>query len=489
MHALQSVSPTHEAELTSSCEKADSLQKTMQPTFPTGRSSAATVRSRSGGVIATDENLDPAVESVEQLVMVSEEAAIDLIKEREDLLSSKFERSIYQARETNILTSEQERVLLIEQPTASKMSYQDAHPMIYRTLEAVRSTDELAELLQAPKNWRKRLAKATAGENNIILTKLRTLATLPGLYENPASNAMKSVFLAMGYGLRLPDFDLWDQEDKTIGGVLSHHVLDYCGRTDIHVVVNGISRLALEQKTETSWRDSDLYYQGSRLIQLLLHMYGHGCPAMLATNKKFKLIFENRQRNRIFTFPYGDSSDNEYLNSCAIGRVDRGSFLEVLAILMMSARVVLPPSTQVDAEGTPVTAASWKQGTDVGKPLKGTHPIVSKTIDQHGESHEDPTTPTPSRRHLHVPSFPAICPLTNKLVQVSVRVYSDDVASAIAHELVEAEIQRDLEAERAQAVNTPPLHREGVLIQAQQEKQMPLSTSADTLIDEPEPKK
>lgn len=127
-----------------------------------------------------------------------------------------------------------------------------------------------------------------------------------------------------------------------VGGILVEYEYDLKGRSDPHFR-NSVGRnlIASEIKTHQSFGYGDAWHQDSRGIQLLSSLYTFNCPTFLVTQKQWKLLVENTERNWVLTFPFGSNEGYpQHGNSLLCAQMGR-DFLKAIVICLLSRRPLL----------------------------------------------------------------------------------------------------------------------------------------------------
>ena len=191
-------------------------------------------------------------------------------------------------------------IQLIRKPTASKMSHRLLNPFIYRNLQDVGTFDDLATLLDSPSNWIERYLNLVAS-NPIIQNFFSRFRRLP----DDASEAnVQSMFICLVAQIAVVlgvDFGVGSETKIVVGGILARMEYDLRSCTDPNFFDPDTKRrlLGTEVKTALTFTDRDMWHHKSRGIQSISAMYSFNCPVLLLTQKIWKLIVENRDRNAI----------------------------------------------------------------------------------------------------------------------------------------------------------------------------------------------
>jgi hypothetical protein len=133
-----------------------------------------------------------------------------------------------------------------------------------------------------------------------------------------------------------------------VGGILAKYQYDLRSKTDPHFLsVSGMNLIASEAKTHRTFASGEMWYHGSRGIQVLSALYAFNCPTFLFTHRQWKLFFKNRDPNAILTFPYDDNVDHTpHVNSSLVQPMGT-TFLKAIVFCLLSRRVSLEESMKL----------------------------------------------------------------------------------------------------------------------------------------------
>jgi hypothetical protein len=240
-------------------------------------------------------------------------------------------------------TAEGSDVVLIRKPTASNLSHRLLNPFIYRNIHTAGTLDDLSSLLDTPDDWEVRYNQVVA-DGRII----RKLNRFSALADDAAESDIQSQFIglveAIAYAL---DIDLISSSETKIivGGILARYQYDLRSKTDPHFLnTSGLNLIASEAKTPRTFGLGEMWYHGSRGIQVLSALYAFNCPTFLFTQRQWKLFVETRDRNAILTFPYNDNDEHTpHVNSSLVQPMGT-TFLKAIVICLLSRRVSLEES-------------------------------------------------------------------------------------------------------------------------------------------------
>jgi hypothetical protein len=240
-------------------------------------------------------------------------------------------------------TAEGSDVVLIRKPTASNLSHRLLNPFIYRNIQTAGTLDDLASLLDTPHDWEVFYNQVVA-DGRII----RKLYRFSALADDAAESDIQSRFIdivqTIAYALGV-DLDTSSETKIIVGGILARYEYDLRSNTDPHFVsTSGVDLIASEAKTHRTFGLGEMWYHGSRGIQVLSALYAFNCPTFLFTQRQWKLFVENTDRNAILTFPYDDNDTHTpHVNSSLVQPMGT-TFLKAIVICLLSRRVSLEES-------------------------------------------------------------------------------------------------------------------------------------------------
>ena len=240
-------------------------------------------------------------------------------------------------------TAEGSDVVLIRKPTASNLSHRLLNPFIYRNIQTAGTLDDLATLLDTPDGWEVRYNQIV-GDGYIIdqMNDFRNLPddTLESDIHSEFINVVGSIASRLRVRIRSKS------ETKIIvGGILARYQYDLRSKTDPHFLnTRGLNLIASEAKTHRTFAPGEMWYHGSRGVQVLSALYAFNCPTFLFTQRQWKLFVENSDRNAILTFPYDDNDNHTpHVNSSLVQPMGT-TFLKAIVICLLSRRVSLEGS-------------------------------------------------------------------------------------------------------------------------------------------------
>jgi hypothetical protein len=240
-------------------------------------------------------------------------------------------------------TSDGTDVVLVRKPTASNLPHRVLNPYIYRNIKNVGPLDELARLLDTPSDWETKYNQVV--QDGYIIDQMND-------FRNLSVNTLEADIQCQFGGLvsaiaRSLDLRIRpSSETKVIvGGILARYQYDVRSKTDPHFLnINGLHLIASEVKTHRTFAPGEMWYHGSRGIQVLSALYAFNCPTFLFTQRQWKLFVENTARNAILTFPYDDNPDHTpHVNSSLVQQMGT-TFLKAIVICLLSRRVSLHES-------------------------------------------------------------------------------------------------------------------------------------------------
>ena len=244
-------------------------------------------------------------------------------------------------------TTEDDPVILIRKPTASNLSHRLLNPFIYRNIQNACSLNQLATLLDTPDDWEMRYNEVV--EDGYIIQLMNRFRNLPDdTLEGDIQSQFNSIVSVIARDLRL----LIDSKSGTkiiVGGILARYQYDLRSMTDPHFVnQSGLNLIASEAKTHLTFSPGDMWYHGSRGVQVLSALYAFNCPTFLFTHRQWKLFVENRDRNSILTFPYDDNDNHTpHVNSSLVQPMGT-TFLKAIVICLLSRRFSVEGSMKSD---------------------------------------------------------------------------------------------------------------------------------------------
>ena len=245
------------------------------------------------------------------------------------------ENSSWVLEPQNWKTTDGTDVVLLRKPTASNLSHRLLNPFIYRNIQNVGTLDALATLLDSPSDWEVKYNQVI--EDGYIIRKLNRFSSLP---EDTLESDIQSRFIdlvgsiASRFGV---DLDTSSETKIIVGGILARYQYDLRSKTDPHFLdINGVHLIASEAKTHKKFAPGEMWYHGSRGIQVLSALYAFNAPTFLFTQKQWKLFVENKERNAVLTYPYNDDVNHTpHVNSSLVYPMGT-TFLKTIVICLLS---------------------------------------------------------------------------------------------------------------------------------------------------------
>ena len=240
-------------------------------------------------------------------------------------------------------TAEGSDVVLIRKPTASNLAHRLLNPFIYRNIQTAGTLNDLAILLDTPDDWKVRYNQVVA-DGRIIRKLNRFSALADDAAESDIQSRFTDIVQVISIGLDI-DLDTSSETKIIVGGILARYQYDLRSKTDPHFLnTGGLNLIASEAKTHRTFALGEMWYHGSKGIQVLSALYAFSCPTLLFTQRQWKLFVENSDRNAILTFPYDDNDNHTpHVNSSLVQPMGT-TFLKAIVICLLSRRVSLEGS-------------------------------------------------------------------------------------------------------------------------------------------------
>jgi hypothetical protein len=197
---------------------------------------------------------------------------------------------------------------------------------------------DIANILGAPDDFDARFAEMIALPTSRVLVSLQRLINLPdGSQEDIVQDAVLGVIIAVANALNV-GVDPSTNTRMAVGGILAINKYNIKGKTDICISnSDGVKLLVIEVKTKEAYTGTDNWYRQCKSPQVLTALYHFNAPTFLATNRCWKLFFENSERNEIFTYPtarqLGDDEPNDFTNLLHTETMGR-QFIRMLIICL-----------------------------------------------------------------------------------------------------------------------------------------------------------
>ena len=221
-----------------------------------------------------------------------------------------------------------ENVSVIANPTASKMNYKLLYPTVYSNVQALGSLDDLASLVNAPSDWKKKFEKLQ--KSSAVKSAFYYFRNLPtDTSEADVSAQLCLLVSTMATGLDI-GISAKQETPVTVGGLLFDPSYYLKSNTDIHFVKDGRTVIATEVKKVSAFPLGAVWYRDSRGVQATAAMYAHDSATFLLTTEHWKLIVQNQNRDRILTYPY--SADRPSTSVKPLGP----TLVEALCVCLLS---------------------------------------------------------------------------------------------------------------------------------------------------------
>ena len=240
-------------------------------------------------------------------------------------------------------TAEGSDVVLIRKPTASNLSHRLLNPFIYRNIQTAGSLDNLASLLDTTDGWEERYNQVVA--DGRIIGKLNRFSALDNdTAESDIQSRFIDIVQTIAYRLDI-DLDTSSETKIIVGGILARDQYDLRSKTDPHFLnTSGLNLIASEAKTHRTFGLGEMWYHGSRGVQVLSALYAFNCPTFLFTQRQWKLFVETLDRNGILTFPYNENEAHTPHVNSSLAQPMGTKFLKAIVICLLSRRVSLVES-------------------------------------------------------------------------------------------------------------------------------------------------
>jgi hypothetical protein len=371
-------------------------------------------------------------ESEAELFVEEDERQEGLINVDERLVQNQEVMDEFIASPTWVLERQQWKttdgsdVILIRKPTASSLSNRLLNPYLYRNVQNVGEMDHLASILDAPTNWEE-MYNRVVGDGMILqyLTYFRNLHIT-----TPESDIQVEFVRLVGVISHILGIPICARSETKIivGGILARYPYDLRASTDPSFTnLNGQYLLASEVKTDISYAENHTWYYGCRGVQVFSTMFAFNCPVFLLTPTRWKLLVENKARNGVLTFPYGDDPNvAAHWNSCLVKMMGT-TFLKAIVICLLSRKPNLNPPLMEDTvqetvhvHSSPTKATPVPPGSSQKPPKRRSirREIVASSV------------PTPSFISGHVNGQP---------VYSAIRIVPPEMVATIEEEITKQE--------------------------------------------------
>ena len=216
-------------------------------------------------------------------------------------------------------------VITVRAPTASFLDHNCLNPSLYRHLRPLDSFDNFAAIIGAPLDWETTYNESVATSLEVQFV-LHLYGTLPHTaHENEVSARFVDLVKAVATSLKIICLN-GSQTKIGGGGFMARPQYNVRSTTDVNF--SNSSRecmLSTEMKTERSFFDGELWYHASRGVQTFASLFRFNAPTILATQSKWKLFCENRDRSTIFTYPCNHTDGvPDHINAAVMEDVGSG---------------------------------------------------------------------------------------------------------------------------------------------------------------------
>jgi hypothetical protein len=243
-------------------------------------------------------------------------------------------------------------IFFVKLPTASKLDHYALHPALYRNIKNLDTLDDFASLIGVQSNWRE-IYNAKVCGNSFVELVLKTYAQLPD--DSSEDNIENTIILLVNSVAISLMKQIYAWKSKVIvGGMLAESQYDILSATDTFFTVDGVKVLSTEMKTAKTFLPHKHWYHESRGVQSFCALFGHGCPMFLCNQKIWKLFVENRERNQIYTFPFGSTQGTKLAKSNVMSRFDEDGGSDFL----MAITICLLKTVELNVESVVKEAAS-----------------------------------------------------------------------------------------------------------------------------------
>ena len=236
-------------------------------------------------------------------------------------------------------------VLLIRKPAASNLSHRILNPFIYRNIQNAGCLNNLATLLKCPHDWEVRYNQIVA--DGYIIRDMDDFRNLP---DDTLEINIRVEFLCLVSAIASSLRVLIRPKAATkiiVGGILARHQYDLRSKNNLHFVnTSGLKLIAAESVTHGTFAPGEMWYHGSRGIQVLSALYALNCPTFLFTHKQWKLFVGSSDRNAILTFPYNDNVNHTPRVNSSLVQPMGTTFLKAIVICLLSQRVCMEESVK-----------------------------------------------------------------------------------------------------------------------------------------------
>ncbi|KAI3633120.1 hypothetical protein MIR68_009195 [Amoeboaphelidium protococcarum] len=288
----------------------------------------------------------------------------DLLTERKQVLESNIVSGRFAIQSGYYIAVDGQQCDLIYSPFASKLTHDNFHPGVYRSVQNMNSTgadsiDCLADYLGVQNIWR--LMYETAINDTLVIQALQSLQR-PNQQESIVALKLFRLVSTIATGMSV-QVEVDDQNKVVVGGFMSQSNYDYASRCDMSISDDESGQLLFctEIQSSLSYAEGRPWYEKSRLAQVFAALYAFNAPLILLTSTPFKVFCENSTRDRVLTYPFDTAAPN--VNAASSLAHPVGRELVKTIVICLCQQLVAPiekASSQrsvVDVLKTPLRAA------------------------------------------------------------------------------------------------------------------------------------
>ncbi|KAI3646513.1 hypothetical protein MP228_009441 [Amoeboaphelidium protococcarum] len=288
----------------------------------------------------------------------------DLLSERKQVLENNIVSGRFAIQSRYHIAADGQQCDLMYSPFASKLTHDNFHPGVYRSVQKMNSAgadniDCLADYLGVQNVWRPKYE--TAINDTLVIQALQSLQRSNQRESIVALKLFRLVStIATGMSIQV---EVDDQNKVVVGGFMSQPNYDYASRCDMSISDEESGKLLFctEIKSSASYAEGRPWYEKSRLAQVLAALYAFNVPLILLTASHFKVFCENSTRDRVLTFPFDTDAHNVNAASSLTHPVGRELIKTIVICLCQSLVAPIEKSTSqrtvVDILKTPLRAA------------------------------------------------------------------------------------------------------------------------------------
>jgi hypothetical protein len=227
---------------------------------------------------------------------------------------------------------------MLQSHRASKVNDKTVHgALVVGLKESPPGMFGVARIIKAPEDFESKFPAVMAFANGLIGRRMDALRSIPpGSLESLVQDALAQLVDAIALGLGL-EVEVTTKRRVAVGGILAENKYDVRGETDICVHRCNRCLMVIEVKTKDIFGSGDAWYRKCRAAQILAPLYHFNAPTFLATTEYWKLFYENKQRDSIFTYPtarlLGVPQPSDFTNILAIEGMGR-QFVKMVIICL-----------------------------------------------------------------------------------------------------------------------------------------------------------